>query len=423
MNEQDSRLHTAPGGTPVELPRKGMLTRVRDMLGVIPLFVMAHFGHHVLTALPVPLLALIRSDFQLDYTQAGLVTSAFSLCYGFAQMPAGWLSDRIHPRILVTIGVCGVAVAGFFVGLSHTFMMMIIFLGLMGIAGGGYHPAASTLIASSIEPKNRARALGFHTIGGGLSYFLAPLLAVAISSAWGWRAAFVYIAFPTMALGIIFYVIMLARAARDKGRQARAATGETTFMTGRVRRLVAFTIMSVVAGSTINAVVAFIPLYLVDHFGVAKEAAGAFISIVYSAGLWAGPIGGALADRFGRVTLILAACGLTVLVIFFLPLAPFGPAIWILLVLLGIIIYVRMPVSEGFVIDNSPVNRRSTILGIYFFTSQEAGGIVTPALGALIDRFSFQTSLTYAAGVILVVTIITSFFLRPGKVVEKQTTA
>ena len=49
--------------------------------GLVPLFVLAHFSHHVITALTIPLLPFIRNDFTLDYTQSGLVVSAFSLAY------------------------------------------------------------------------------------------------------------------------------------------------------------------------------------------------------------------------------------------------------------------------------------------------------------------------------------------------------
>ncbi|MFH1169092.1 MAG: hypothetical protein V1691_00220, partial [Chloroflexota bacterium] len=41
--------------------------------GVLPLFVVGHFAHHLMNALPVPLLPFIRSEFGLDYTQSGLV--------------------------------------------------------------------------------------------------------------------------------------------------------------------------------------------------------------------------------------------------------------------------------------------------------------------------------------------------------------
>jgi len=71
--------------------------------GLLPLFVVAHFSHHLVNALPVPLLPMIRSDFALNYTRSGLVTSAFSLAYGIGQLPAGWLADRIGARILPSI--------------------------------------------------------------------------------------------------------------------------------------------------------------------------------------------------------------------------------------------------------------------------------------------------------------------------------
>ncbi len=132
---------------------------------------LAHFSHHLLTALPVPLLPFIRDYFALDYTQAGLVTSVFGLSYGIAQLPAGWLADRIGPRIMITISICGVALVGFLVGLSQTYIMLIASLALMGVVGGGYHPSAAPMISASVEPKNRGRALGFHLIGGSVSKF------------------------------------------------------------------------------------------------------------------------------------------------------------------------------------------------------------------------------------------------------------
>ena len=161
--------------------RLGLLT------GILPLMVIAHFAHHLLTALPTPLLPMIRSDFNLDYTQAGMVVSAFSLAYGFGSLPSGWVTDYVGARIMITIGTCGVAVAGGLVGLSPAFMVLLAFMALMGLAAGGYHPAAPPIISASVPAEKRGRALGLHTIGGGASYFLAPILAAWIAS-WGGMA-------------------------------------------------------------------------------------------------------------------------------------------------------------------------------------------------------------------------------------------
>ena len=115
--------------------------KMRSILGgMVPLFVLGHFSHHVMTAVTVPLMPYIRSAFDLDYAQAGFVVSAFSLTYGFANLPAGWLADRVDPRLLLTLSISGVAFFGIMVGLSQTYLLMILFLILMGS-----WPAATTL--------------------------------------------------------------------------------------------------------------------------------------------------------------------------------------------------------------------------------------------------------------------------------------
>jgi len=379
---------------------------------MLPFFVLAHFTHHLLTALPAPLLPFIRKDFSLDYTQSSLVITAFALAYGIGQLPAGWLADRIGPRILITVGICGVALVGVLVGLSQTYIMMLVFLVLMGVVGGGYHPAATPLIAASVEPKKRGRALGIHLIGGAGSYFLVPIIAAAIAAAWGWRGAFIWLAIPTAAFGIIFYVLLRRRAGTSQVQQVITShRDETSPAPGRLRRLVAFMILTVFASGVVMSVIPFVPLYIVDHFGVSEQTAASSLAIIFSAGFWAGPLGGYLSDRLGRVPLILAACLITGFVIYLLNLAPYGLGIGALLLILGIAMYIRMPVSESYIMGQTAERNRSTVYGIYYFSMQEAGAVFAPVLGILIDNFGFHFSFTIASVAVVAVTIICSVFL------------
>ena len=211
---------------------------------------LAHFGHHLLTALPNPFLPMIRSDLRLNYTQSTLVAAAFQLGYGFGQLPAGWLAGRIGPRLIMTIGVCGVAVAGFLVGLSQTYVMILVFMALMGVLGGGYHPSAPPMIAASVQPESRGRALGFHMWGGSGSFFLSPIIGAAIAAAWGWRAPFLVLAVPTMLFGILFYVLLGRRVAVKKSEPKTSSTPDgVSPATGRWHRLVVFIILSTFTGA------------------------------------------------------------------------------------------------------------------------------------------------------------------------------
>jgi MFS family permease len=381
--------------------------------GLMPLFILAHCGHHLLTALPVPLLPMIRSEFALDYTQAGWVVSAFGLSYGIGHLPAGWLADRIGRRIFLTLGLCGVAVAGLVVGLSQTYIMMLIFLALMGLLGGGYHPSAPPMISEAVEPEDRGTALGVHFVGGSASYFLAPLIAAAIAVAWGWRGPFITLAVPTVILGIIFYILL--------GRLPKRSLPETTVTSSsrqetpdssRIYHLVWLIILSTFASAVAFSTTAFIPLYLVDHFGVAEDTAARFVAIVYSAGVWASPLGGYLSDRFGTVPVIIGSCFAAAPLVYLLNLVPFGVAIGAVLLIFGMTTYFRMPSSEAYIVSHTSERNRSTVLGIYFFCAIEGGGVLTPLMGALIDRLGFHTSFSIAAAAIFVVSIICSIGLR-----------
>jgi FSR family fosmidomycin resistance protein-like MFS transporter len=388
---------------------------LRTLLGgLLPLFILAHCSHHLLTALTIPLSPMIRSDFSLDYTYSGLVISAFNLSYGIGQLPGGWLADRMGPRIMITLGICGVAVAGFFVGLSHSFWMMIVFLALMGVLGGGYHPAAPPMISSFVEPRHRGRALGLHMIGGGASFFLSPLVATAIAAYWGWRGSFIGLAVPTLAFGIFFHLLLKKHDAGGpvERTQAHHPASETIPAQRLLRPLIVFIFLSTFSAAILFSVMSFIPLFLVDKIGFSKETAGAFYAIIYSAGLWVSPIGGYLSDRFGSIPVILIVLLLTGPVIFLLNFVSSWLGTGILLLALGAIIYVRMPVSEVYILSHTPEGRRSAVLGIYFFSSMEGGGILTPVMGYLIDHLGFFVSYTLAASIIILTTLICGILLR-----------
>jgi len=383
--------------------------------GLLPCFVAAHFVHHLLTALPIPLLPLIRSDFALDYTLSGWVVSAFNLAYGIGQLPAGLLADRIGPGIIITVGICGVALAGFFVGLSQSFWMLLVFLALMGFLGGGYHPASPPLIAALVEPHRRGKALGLHVIGGGASYFLAPLIGTGIAVYWGWRGSFIWLAVPTAVFGLLFYLILRRQANAQVTGAEILSSFPDVFVQHSARNLAIFIFLSTFTGAVIFATISFIPLFLVDHFGFAKEKAGAFFALIYSAGLWVSPIGGYFSDRWGRIPVILGICFLAGPVISALHLPPGQWGILALLLLLGIIIYVRMPVSESYIIRHTSPRNRSTILGIYFFGGMEGGGVLTPIAGHLIDHYGFAASFTIAGAFLLVVTFVCAILLRGSR--------
>lgn len=364
----------------------------------IILITTAHFFHHQLTALVVPLLPFMRDGLELTYAQAGTLVSAFALSYGFGQLPAGWLADRIGPRYLLLAGISGVALAGALVGLTGTYGALIVFLIAMGVLGGGYHPAATPAISSAVPPEQRGRAMGIHLVGGSASHLVAPLLGVALATALGWRGAFLTISIPVFVFGTALFLFFRHADPAPRG-SARASLASASNDTNPEVPVGLFVAITSVAGAFVASAIAFVPLYLVDEVGMTQGGAGVALALFFSAGLWAAPLGGVVADRFGTLTVFGIAVGLVAPLIFLIGIAPSALYALIGLVLLGATMFVRMVVSESYLIGAVAPARRSTVLGIYFFAGREGSGVITPLLGGVIDRYGFSVAFSVAGGV------------------------
>lgn len=388
------------------------LNLAQRCFGLLPLFVIAHFSHHLLTALLVPLTPFIRDDFALDYAQIGWLVSAFTLAYGISQLPAGWLADHLGQRTLITIGISGVAVFGLFIGLAPNYVVLAILLVLLGIMGGGYHPAAIPLVSGSVAPEKRGRALGIHQIGGSASYFVTPLIAVALTSVIGWRGSFVGLAIPVIVFGIVLYALLARQRYQGKiEEKAGESKIEKSSVLVNRRHLSAFLTLAIVGEMAIWAIIAFVPLFLVDRLGVGEETAGILLALVYSGGLWASPLGGYLCDRWGRVPLLIAVSTVVSLIIYLLPLAAYGWAVIALLIALGMSAFFLIPVAEAYLITHTPEHNRSTIIGIYYFGSVGGSGFIIPAIGHFIDQSGFNTSFTMVGAILIAITLVCSIFL------------
>jgi FSR family fosmidomycin resistance protein-like MFS transporter len=390
----------------------------------LPWFIMAHFGHHLLTALPQPLLPAIRSAFGLSIPQSAWVTTTFALAGGAGQLPSGWLADRISPAIMIAIGTVGVAIGGILVGLSQTYAMLLVFLALMGLMTGGYHPSSTPLILSSVEPEKRGRALGLHLLGGNSSFFVSPIIAGVIMGfvgnrwpAWEWKTPFFVMAVPTAIFGIVFYAYLTRHGGMAHVQRARQrAAEEKPPQPGYKRRLIAYLVMMILAGGAGMSINAFLSLYMVDVLKVTEARAATLMSINFLPGVFGGTIlGGWISDRIGTVRVIIVTSIISGLLIFGIRSAALGFGFYTLLFVMGLNMAIRMPVTEVFIMGQTPARYRATIYGVYYFTMQYTGAIFAPIMGTLIEKYTYGTMFFYSAITVTAVSVITSFFIADAK--------
>lgn len=133
----------------------------------------------------------IRAELGLTTDQTSYIMLAFFLAYALAQMPTGWLGDRLGSRAMLPVLALGWSAATAAMGLAAGAMFLIATRVVNGIAQAGLFPCATNTISKWSPLSQRAVASGtmgsFMSVGGAIGSVLTGYLLIWI----GWRWTFV----------------------------------------------------------------------------------------------------------------------------------------------------------------------------------------------------------------------------------------
>ncbi len=108
----------------------------------------------------------IREDLLIGKDRMDDVLMAFFLAYALGQVPAGWMSQRFGPRLMMTIYMLGLAVFGAFIALSQNFWMLFLARFLLGLSQAGAYPTAALLVKRWVPDHARGKASSIVAFGG-----------------------------------------------------------------------------------------------------------------------------------------------------------------------------------------------------------------------------------------------------------------
>lgn len=351
-----------------------------------------------------------------------MITTVYAFASGLGNVPAGRMADKVGPTILILLSTVGVAVFGLLTGLSRNYAMFMIMLTIMGFLTAGYHPASTPMILSAVEPEKRGRALGLHLMGGNASFWLASLTAGGIMLLWpsaGFRAPFIVYSIPTAVIGIAFYIWITRHGGLAQVKIAKQkAAEERPPQPGYKRRLTAYLIQMVVGGGAGFSVNALMGLYMVDKLGATDTSVTWIMSMMFLPAVFGGTIiGGWISDRIGSVKVIVLTGIIWGLLIFAVRYSTSINFSWyLLLFVMGTVQAVRMPVTEVFIMGQTPAKNRATIYGIYYLTMQYTGAIFAPVYGYLVPNvYSYDQVFMFSAIVVTAVNVVTSLFFLDAK--------
>lgn len=282
----------------------------------------------------------------------------------------------------------GVAVSG----LAPTYAGIFIAIALSGLGISAFHPEAARRVRY-LSGSRQATTMSLFTLGGMVGFALGPLLITPTLMVFGTRGALV-LTIPVLVMAGIIMANLHRLAAVEphkSGVKGQVVVGGEERWSDFVRLTVVVVLRSV-AFFGLNT---FLPLYWTANLHGTKAGGGMALTALALSVAVGTLIGGRLADRYGRKTVIAGSLGAFVpLLLAFLNSRIFVAALMLLPV--GIAVAAANSVVVVMGQDYLP-NRVGLAAGVTLGLSMTIGGMLTPVLGAIADRHGLSTAMFLVA--------------------------
>ena len=276
------------------------------LTGPFLLLCLGHFAVDFYASSVATLQPLLADKYSLTLAQVGVLSGVFMFGSAVMQLFFGLLSDRIHSRLFVVLGLAtaGVFLSSLGVAKGYPMLLAIALIGGMGVAS--FHPQSTSQAAAHAKSR-RGLTVAIFIAAGMVGLSLGPIYFSTLAERVGLEQL------PLAALpGLIiagFLLWMLPAPANGR------TNGETSFEWEPFRRhwkplLLHYAL--VVLRSVVHLGLAqFLTVYLYQDRGFTLQRASIWLAIFFVSSVVASLTGGSLADRIGgrRVVLIsMIAC-------------------------------------------------------------------------------------------------------------------
>ena len=123
--------------------------------------------------------------------------------FGVGSLPAGKLGDQWGRRKMMLVFFIGIGVSSLLVSQAQTPMQLAVLLALMGGFASIYHPVGIPMLMQFTDEPGRA--IGFNGLMGNLGIAFAAVLTGWLVTISGWRAAFWWPGWLSIAAGLLFW--------------------------------------------------------------------------------------------------------------------------------------------------------------------------------------------------------------------------
>jgi MFS family permease len=379
--------------TPESVP----LRQDARIIGLIGLaHAISHFSHLLLP----PMFPVFMANFDLSFSQVGLLVTLFFVISGSGQMLSGFIVDRVGARPALFVALLMFALAAVFAATATGYTGLVLSAVCAGLGNAPFHPIDYSILNQRVSAPRLGHAYSAHGLSGNLGWALAPAWLVGWSQLFDWRAAY----WAAAALyGVVLLVLLLNRDALRTQTVVRAPAGQAQ------ESSVAFLKLPVVwwcfgyfmlSTMTLSVVQSFAPSILKIVHGVATDTASLVLTTYMLCGAAGMLLGGFVAARHAQhservVAWAMAAGALLVLAVASAALGASGTMV--ALALTGFAVGVGGPSRDMMIKRATPKGATGRVYGTVY-SGLDVGFALAPLMfGVLMDQGWYGATLSGAA--------------------------
>ena len=335
-------------------------------------------------ALLPALYPVLKSAFQLDFGQIGLITLTFQLTASLLQPAVGFYTDH-RPQPYSLVAGMGLSLTGLLVlSVAPTYPLLLLSAALVGMGSAVFHPESSR-VARMASGGRHGLAQSLFQMGGNTGSALGPLLAAFVVVPRGQRSVAWFSAAALAGMIILARVGAWYNAHRRSGAKTRSGTRPHDLPRGKV--VGALTILLILVFSKnvyLASISSYYTFFLIERFGLSVQSAQLHLFVFLGAVAAGTIIGGPVGDRLGRKWVIWASI---LGVLPFTLALPYVNLFWtgVLSVAIGVILASAFSAILVFAQELVP-GRVGMVSGLFFGFAFGTAGIGAALLGDLADR-------------------------------------
>ncbi|MEQ8481549.1 MAG: MFS transporter [Hoeflea sp.] len=343
-----------------------------------------HFLNDTMQSVLSAIYPILKINYDLSFTQIGLLTFAFQFTASLLQPAIGAFTDKRPVGYALPVGMGFTLLGLLLLASAGYYLLLLAAAALVGLGSAVFHPESSR-IARLASGGRHGTAQSVFQVGGNFGTACGPLLAAFIIVPNG-QASVAW--FGLAALG---GMIILTWVSRWYGSFRRAAAGrpapDTALAHSRRRVIIALVVLALLV-FTKNIYVAsftsFYTFYVIERFDVSVQNSQVLLFVFLGAMAAGTLIGGPVGDRIGAKTVIWASI---LGVLPFTLMLPYSDLFWtaVLTVIIGVVLASAFPAIVVFAQELVP-GRVGLIAGIFFGFAFGMGGISAAVLGQVADE-------------------------------------